>query len=74
MTDLSEHKDRRTASERIADYEKSVAAIERNVAMRYARGNVLLQLGQFITEDDLVELNKRAEENLAHLRAAFIRK
>lgn len=71
MTDLSRGKDLRTASERIADYEKTVSEIERNVAMRFTRGNVRIQLGQFITADELEAMSKKADEDIASLKKAI---
>lgn len=53
----------------LGGYEAAKKAASRQIVARYARGNVAIQLGQFIDEDDLKELRKAGDKAMQNIRA-----
>lgn len=52
------------------DYDKAKHAAERELVARFARGNVLLQLGHYITAEDASEITRRGDRAMDRLNRA----
>ncbi len=52
----------------LGGYEAAKKAASRQIVARYARGNVAVQLGQFIDENDLKELRKAGDKAMQSIR------
>ena len=52
----------------VKDYERELDAIRRGIVARYSRGNIAMQQGRYMTEDDLNDLRKRGDAAAARLR------
>ena len=50
------------------DIEREFEAIDRRVVARYSRGNIAMQQGRYMTEDDLNDLRKRGDAAATRLR------
>ncbi|MEO5338558.1 MAG: hypothetical protein H7841_16965 [Magnetospirillum sp. WYHS-4] len=52
----------------LRDYDASLNTAFGQIASRYARGNVLIQSGSALDEDELVRLSVAADEAMVRLR------
>lgn len=52
----------------VKDYERELDDIRRGIVARYSRGNVAMQQGRYMTEEDLDDLRARGDAAAARLR------
>ncbi len=58
----------------VRDYDKAKEASERELVARLARGNVLLQLGHYITAEDASEITRLGDLAMDRLNKAAARR